>query len=147
MSSKINVADEEEVDLDDNYYHFSQLRVNKKVDEVGGKRRLQAVKPEQQQQANLVNKTPDNKTPGTASSCMPKRRISKGEGDKTWSTLMFPDEEFLGEPASTTHNTSSSAISSGSIKIKQLFENKVDLKMKLHVYAIKKKFEFKVKKS
>ena len=53
---------------------------------------------------------------------------------------MFPDEEFLGEPACITQNTSSSAVSSGSIKIGQLFESKADSKMKLHVYAIKKKF-------
>ena len=58
---------------------------------------------------------------------------------------MFPDEELQREPGGTTHNTSSSAVSSGSIKIVQLFENKVDLKMKLHVYTMKKNFEFKVK--
>ena len=60
---------------------------------------------------------------------------------------MFPNEELLGEPASTTHNTSSFAISSGLIKIRQLFKNKADLKKKLYVYAMKKNFEFKVKKS
>ena len=60
---------------------------------------------------------------------------------------MFPDEELLGEPTSTTQNTSSSIVSSGSIKIKQFFENKADFKIKLHVYAMKKIFEFKVKKS
>ena len=57
---------------------------------------------------------------------------------------MFPDEEFSG---GTTHNTSSLAISLGAIKIGQLFENKADLKMKLHAYAMKKNFEFKVKNS
>ena len=60
---------------------------------------------------------------------------------------MFSDEELVGEPTGTTHNTLSSAVSLGSIKIGQLFENKVNLKMKLHVYAMKKNFEFKVKKS
>ena len=50
-------------------------------------------------------------------------------------------------PVGTTHNTSSSAISSGSIKIGQLFENKADFKIKLRVYVMKKNFEFKVKKS
>ena len=56
---------------------------------------------------------------------------------------MFLDEDL---PCDTPNNTSSSAISSGSIKIGQLFENKGDLKMKLHLYAIKRNFEFKVKK-
>ena len=32
--------DEEEVDLDDNYYHLSQLRVNKKVNKVRSKGKL-----------------------------------------------------------------------------------------------------------
>ena len=54
---------------------------------------------------------------------------------------------MLGEPTSTTHNTLSSTISLCSIKNDQLFENKADLKMKLHVYAMKQNFEFKVKKS
>ena len=53
---------------------------------------------------------------------------------------MFPDEEL---PGGTTHNTSSFVVSSSAIKISQLFENISDLKMKLHVYAMKKKFEFK----
>ena len=56
---------------------------------------------------------------------------------------MFLDEEL---PGDTIHNTSSSAVSSNMIKIGQLFENKDDLKMKLHVYAMKRNFEFKVKK-
>ena len=60
---------------------------------------------------------------------------------------MFPDEELLGKLAGTTHNTLSSAVSSTSIKIDQLFENKADLKMKLHVYTVKKNLEFKMKKS
>ena len=37
---------EEEVDLDDNYDHLSQLRVNKKVDELRGKQTLQIAIPE-----------------------------------------------------------------------------------------------------
>ena len=60
---------------------------------------------------------------------------------------MFSDKELQRGPRGTTHNTSSSAVSSRSIKIGQLFENKTDLKMKLHVYGMKKNFEFKVKKS
>ena len=32
--------DEEEIDIDDSYDHLSQLRVNKKVDEVREKRKL-----------------------------------------------------------------------------------------------------------
>ena len=60
---------------------------------------------------------------------------------------MFPDEEMVGKLAGITYNTSSFAVSLGSIKIGQLFENKADLKMKLPVYAIKKNFEFKVEKS
>ena len=73
---------------------------------------------------------------------MPKIRTP--EGDKTFSGPKFTDEELLGEPTSTTHNTSSSVVSSCLIKNGQLFENKVDLKMKLHVYAMKKNFDFKV---
>ena len=60
---------------------------------------------------------------------------------------MFLYEELQGEPTGTIHNTSSSTVSSGSIKIRQLFENNANLKMKLHVYAMKKNFEFKMKKS
>ena len=59
---------------------------------------------------------------------------------------MFPDEELERGSGGTTHNTSSSAVSSGSIKIGQQFENKADLKMKLYLYAMKKNFEFNVKK-
>ena len=42
-----NAADEheEKVDLDDNYDHLSQLRVNKKVDELRGKQTLQVAIP------------------------------------------------------------------------------------------------------
>ena len=57
---------------------------------------------------------------------------------------MCSDEELSDN---TSNNTSSSTLSSGTIKIGQLYENKGDLKMKLHVYVIKKIFEFKVKKS
>ena len=39
-SSNVVDEDKEEVDLDDNYDHLSQLRVNKKVNEVRGKRKL-----------------------------------------------------------------------------------------------------------
>ena len=41
---------------------------------------------------------------------------------------------------------SSFTVSSGMIKVGQLYENKGDFNMKLHVYAMKKNFEFKVKK-
>ena len=73
---------------------------------------------------------------------MCKIRIVQGE--KTWSAPIFPNEEL---PRGTTHNTSSSTVSSGMIKVGQLFDNKADLKMKLHVYAMKRNFEFKMKKS
>ncbi|XP_062086202.1 uncharacterized protein LOC133792313 [Humulus lupulus] len=43
--------------------------------------------------------------------------------------------------------TSSSSINSWEIKDGQIFENKQELKMKLHLYALNKNFEFKVKKS
>ena len=45
VEENFNAADEdeEEVDLDDNYDHFSQLRVNKNVDEVRGKQKLQVI--------------------------------------------------------------------------------------------------------
>ena len=76
---------------------------------------------------------------------MPKIRTS--EGDKTWSAPIFPDEELQGKLAGTTHNTSSSIVSSCLIKNGQMFENKAYLKMKLYVYAMKKNFKFKVKKS
>ena len=74
---------------------------------------------------------------------MPKIRTP--EENKTFSRPIFRDEELLGELTGTTYNTSSSPVTSASIKNGQLFENKVDLKMKLHVYAMKKYFEFKVK--
>ena len=61
--------------------------------------------------------------------------------------VQFTDEELLEERTGTTHNTSSSAISSCLIKNSQFFDNKANLKMKLHVYAMKTNFEFKVKKS
>ena len=57
---------------------------------------------------------------------------------------MFSDEEL---PQGTFNITSSSVLSSGTIKIGQLFENKGHLKLKLHIYAMKINFEFKVKKS
>ena len=56
---------------------------------------------------------------------------------------MCSDEELSDN---TSNNTSSSTLSSGTIKIGQLYENKGDLNMNLHVYAMKKNFEFKVKK-
>ena len=66
---------------------------------------------------------------------MRRRRIIQGE--KTWS------EELSGD---TTHNTSSSTVSSSTIKISQLFGNKAKLKMKLRVYTTNRNFDFKVKK-
>ena len=56
---------------------------------------------------------------------------------------MLPDEELPRGSGSTTHNISSSTISLGTIEICQIFENKVDLRMKLHVYAMKKKLSSK----
>ena len=65
-------------------------------------------------------------------------------GEKAWNAPIFSNEEF---PRSTPNTMSSSVVSSGTIKIGQLFENKGDLKLKLHMYAMKNNFEFKVKKS
>ena len=56
---------------------------------------------------------------------------------------MCLDEEFPGGPRGITDNTPSSTVSSGAIKIGQLFENKAYLKVKLHVYAIKKNLSSK----
>ena len=69
------------------------------------------------------------------------------QGDKTRIAPTFSDEELQGGPKGTAHNTSSPIFSSRSTKIGQLFDNKANLKMKLHVYVVKKNFEFKVKKS
>ena len=110
--------------------------MNKKVDKVRFKQKLQVTILEQQQEASKIIKTSR-----TSSSCVCKIRIIQGE--KTWSVLMFPDDELSG---GTTHNTSSSAVSSDTIKIGQLFHNKANSKMKLHVYAMKRNFKFKMKK-
>ena len=110
--------------------------MNKKVDKVRAKRKLQLVIPKQQQEASKANMTP-----GASSSCV--RKIRNVQGEKTWSAQMFPDAELPRGQRGTTHNTSSSAVSSGAIKIGQLFENKDDLKMKLHIYTMKKKLKSK----
>ena len=88
VEQNCNDADEEKVDLDNNYGHFSQLRANKNVDEVRRKHPLQVDIPAEQPKAR-----PANKTLGTASSCMPKITVLKG--DKTFNAPMFPDEELL----------------------------------------------------
>ena len=62
-------------------------------------------------------------------------------GESTWSAPL--NKEL---PPDTYNNMSSSTISSRIIKIGQSLENKGDLKLKLHVYAMKRNFEFKVKK-
>ena len=48
VDQNCNAADEEEVNLDGNYDHFSQLRANKKVNEVRHKRPLQVAILDQQ---------------------------------------------------------------------------------------------------
>ena len=63
-----------------------------------------------------------------------------------WSCPIFSDKEV---PESTTENSQETSwgVNSVTIKLGQIFENKEDLKTKLHLYAMKKNFEFKVKKS
>ena len=86
VDQNCNDAYEKKVDLDDNYDQFSQLRSNKNFDEVRRKHSLQIDVPVEQPEGS-----PENKTPGTASSGVPK--IINPEGDKT----MFTEEELLGD--------------------------------------------------
>ncbi|XP_062112887.1 uncharacterized protein LOC133824042 [Humulus lupulus] len=77
------------------------------------------------------------------------RKVRQVGEDNLWSTpLLLNQGEKVSTSASTAQLlTSSSSINSWEIKEGQIFENKQELKMKLHLYALKKNFEFKVKKS
>ena len=78
MDQNCNNSYEEEVDLNDNYDHFLQLRANKKIDEIRRKCPLQVDIPAEQPEVSLTMKTPS-----IASSCLPKIRTL--EWDKTFS--------------------------------------------------------------
>ena len=97
----------EEVNLDDNYYHLSQLRVDKNVNESRLKQKLKVVILERHEEPSR-----ETKTPGTSSSHV--RKIIIVSVKRTWSAPMFSDE---GLPHDTPNNTSLSAISFWSIKI------------------------------
>ena len=116
-------ADTEKVNCDDNYDYLSQLRVDRNVNEVRSNQKLKVVIPKQYEEPSKATKTPVS-----SSSHMGKIRIVSVE--RTWSAPIFSDEVL---PHNTPNNTSLSAISFWSIKIGQLFENKGDLKMKLHL--------------
>ncbi|XP_062103123.1 uncharacterized protein LOC133814142 [Humulus lupulus] len=77
------------------------------------------------------------------------RKVRQVGEDNLWSTPLLLDQGGKGSTSASTAQllTSSSSINSWEIKEGQIFENKQELKMKLHLYALKKNFEFKVKKS
>ena len=88
-----------------------------------------------------VPKTPGT-TPGTSSSRV--RRVRIVDNAAKWSAPLFSAGEL---PVGTPNNLSVGSSNSFKITIGQLFENKEDLKLKLHLHAMKSNFEFKVKKS
>ena len=77
------------------------------------------------------------------------RKVRQVGEDNLWSTPLLLNQGGKGSTSASTTQllTSSSSINSWEIKEGQIFENKQELKMKLHLYALKKNFEFKVKKS
>ncbi|XP_062119357.1 uncharacterized protein LOC133833115 [Humulus lupulus] len=77
------------------------------------------------------------------------RKVRQVGEDNLWSTPLLLNQGEKGSTSASTAQllTSSSSINSWEIKEGQIFENKQELKMKLHLYALKKNFEFKVKKS
>ena len=105
------------------------------MNEAQSKQNLKVVIPKLHEEPSRVTKTP-----GTSSSHVCKIRIVSGE--RTVSAPIFLDEDLS---CDTPNNTLSSVVSSGSIKIGYSFENKGYLKMMLHLYAMKRNFEFKVK--
>ncbi|XP_062103698.1 uncharacterized protein LOC133814801 [Humulus lupulus] len=77
------------------------------------------------------------------------RKVRQVGEDNLWSTPLLLNQGEKGSTSASTAQllTSSSSINSWEIKEGQIFENKQEVKMKLHLYALKKNFEFKVKKS
>ncbi|PON45433.1 hypothetical protein PanWU01x14_259120 [Parasponia andersonii] len=88
-----------------------------------------------------VAKTPATTT-GTSSSRVHRVRIVDNEAKL--SAPLFSEGEL---PQGTPNNLSVGFSNSVKIVIGQLFENKEDLKLKLHLHAMKCNFKFKVKKS
>ncbi|PON80088.1 hypothetical protein PanWU01x14_005380 [Parasponia andersonii] len=86
-----------------------------------------------------VLKTPETTT-RTSSSRVHRVRIVNNEAK--WSTPLFSEGELLQE---TPDNLSVGSSNSVKIVIGQLFENKEDLKLKLHLHTMKCNFEFKRK--
>ena len=133
--SKGNDSCNDECD-NDNFDTLSQLRTRQPVQS------LQISVPDPRMGEDK------SKTLGSASSQVRKVRSTE---EHMWSCPIFSDNEI---PESTTEKhtvkynlESSSGVSSSSVKLGQVFENKQDLKTKLHLYAMKNNFEFKVKKS
>ncbi|PON94267.1 hypothetical protein TorRG33x02_100050 [Trema orientale] len=88
-----------------------------------------------------VPKTPGI-IPGTSSSRVYIVRIV--DNAARWSAPLFSEGEL---PQGTLNNLSAGSFNSVKIMIGQLFENKEDLKLKLHLHAMKSNFGFKMKKS
>ncbi|PON48418.1 hypothetical protein PanWU01x14_237070, partial [Parasponia andersonii] len=86
------------------------------------------------------------KTPGTTTrtSSSRVRRVRIVDNEAKWSAPLFSEGEL---PQGTPNNLSVGSSNSVKIVIGQLFENKEDLKLKLHLHTMKCNFEFKVKKS
>ena len=89
-----------------------------------------------------------SKTPGSENSRV--RKVSATD-EKKWTLPIFSDKDL---PENTTENNtiqynlaSSSGVTTATLKVGQVFENKEDLKTKFHLHAMSKNFEFKVKKS
>lgn len=106
---------------------------------------IDPVEPEIREQGSHEDKS---KTPGSESSRVLKGKIIQ---DNMWRCPTFSDKNV---PQSSSQMdlieynlTESSGVSQGTVKLGQMFENKLDLKTKLHLYAMKNNFEFKVKKS
>ncbi|PON33763.1 hypothetical protein PanWU01x14_350010 [Parasponia andersonii] len=78
-------------------------------------------------------------TGGTSSSRV--RRIRIVDNEAKWSAPLFSEGELL---QGTHNNLSVGSSNSVKIMIGQLFENKEDLKLKLHLHAMKCNFEFKM---
>ncbi|PON39488.1 Zinc finger, PMZ-type [Parasponia andersonii] len=82
------------------------------------------------------------KTPGitTGTSSSRVRRVRIVDNEAKWIAPLFSKGEL---PQGTPNNLSVGSFNSVKIVIGQLFENKKDLKLKLHLHAMKYNFEFK----
>ncbi|XP_062106158.1 uncharacterized protein LOC133817606 [Humulus lupulus] len=124
----------EEASSDDNFQNVSREKLNivhaQQVEE-----ECEEPEPQTEKQKQLKK----SKIGGSQSSRV--NALEANDDDNRWRAFTAEDIANL-----NGINTSSSA-SYGALKLGQIFENKLELKTKAHLYAMKKNFEFVVKKS